>query len=353
MARAGIYKAEVIRARNNLLAMGRRPSIDAIRIELGNTGSKGTIHRYLKEIEEEDGGLGGTQVALSEAIQDLAGRLAERLHEEAEQRISALTDKHQADLAELNRTIEALRAESAGFRVQVEGLTLNLAAERDAHAQSKESLQLSEVGRAQLEARIQGLEAQLAQEAVHRESLEEKHRHAREALEHFRVAAKEQREQEQRQFEQQLQFLQGELRAAKEVANTKQQELMRSHEESARLSSELAHARTELHRLDTELRPLRTAKEQHLVSEQKNQQLSEQLAHSEHEKTTLAKEKESLSGKLESVESATRQMEGELLAAKAVVASQAQLLDRLTSSPSSKRKGSKTSEGVSDKPEQA
>ncbi|MCF3774118.1 DNA-binding protein, partial [Salmonella enterica subsp. enterica serovar Weltevreden] len=33
--------------------MGRYPSIDAIRSELGDTGSKGTIHRYLKEIEEE------------------------------------------------------------------------------------------------------------------------------------------------------------------------------------------------------------------------------------------------------------------------------------------------------------
>jgi hypothetical protein len=68
MARAGIYKSEVVRARNNLLAMGRYPSIDAIRGELGNTGSKGTIHRYLKEIEEEEGGSTGTQVAVSEAI---------------------------------------------------------------------------------------------------------------------------------------------------------------------------------------------------------------------------------------------------------------------------------------------
>ena len=51
MARASIYKSEVVRARDKLLAMGRYPSIDAVRIELGNTGSKGTIHRYLKEIE--------------------------------------------------------------------------------------------------------------------------------------------------------------------------------------------------------------------------------------------------------------------------------------------------------------
>ena len=55
MARAGIYKSEVLRARDKLLATGRNPSIDAVREELG-TGSKSTIHRYLKEIEEEEGG---------------------------------------------------------------------------------------------------------------------------------------------------------------------------------------------------------------------------------------------------------------------------------------------------------
>ena len=108
MARAGIYKSEVVRARNNLLAMGRHPSIDSIRIELGNTGSKGTIHRFLKEIEEEEGGVSGTQVAVSEAIQDLSSRLAERLHEEADQRIAALTDKQKAEVAELNKVIAAL-----------------------------------------------------------------------------------------------------------------------------------------------------------------------------------------------------------------------------------------------------
>ena len=79
MARSGIYKSEVVRARDALRAQGRHPSIDAIRVELGNTGSKATIHRYLKEIEEEEGGTGGTQVAVSEAIQDLVGRLAGRL----------------------------------------------------------------------------------------------------------------------------------------------------------------------------------------------------------------------------------------------------------------------------------
>ena len=100
MARGGIYKSEVLRARDRLLAMGRHPSIDAVRQGLGNTGSKATIHRYLKEIEEEEGGKTGAKVAISEALQDLVARLAERLNIEADARITELTAKHAAQQAQ-------------------------------------------------------------------------------------------------------------------------------------------------------------------------------------------------------------------------------------------------------------
>lgn len=50
MARGGINKAVVQIAREALLARGQHPSIDAVRVELGNTGSKSTIQRYLKEL---------------------------------------------------------------------------------------------------------------------------------------------------------------------------------------------------------------------------------------------------------------------------------------------------------------
>ncbi len=40
MARGGINKAVVQTARLAILARGENPSIDAVRIEMGNTGSK-------------------------------------------------------------------------------------------------------------------------------------------------------------------------------------------------------------------------------------------------------------------------------------------------------------------------
>ena len=329
MARAGIYKSEVVRARNNLLAIGRHPSIDAIRVELGNTGSKATIHRYLKEIEEEEGGNAGTQVAVSEAIQDLSARLAERLHQEADQRLAALTDKHKAEIAALNNAMAALRNESESFRGQAERQAIDLSTEKTTHANTMAALQEERIARAQMAQRIQDMEGLLAKEATHRLSLEEKHQHAREALEHFRAAAKEQREQDQRQSEQQIQFLQGELRSAKDTVNTKQQELIRSHEDNARLSSELTHARSELHRQEGEVRSLRSVKEQLAVADVKNQQLSDQLAQANGRVADLDKENQANVSKLREAAETEQRLESELMAAKSVVVSHEKIFERL------------------------
>ena len=84
MARGGLYKSDIQKARDTLRAQGKHPSVDAVRVALGNTGSKTTIHRYLKELEEEEGQGLGAKVAVSDALQDLVGRLSGRLHEEAE-----------------------------------------------------------------------------------------------------------------------------------------------------------------------------------------------------------------------------------------------------------------------------
>lgn len=333
MARAGIYKSEVLRARDNLLAMGRYPSIDAIRQELGNTGSKGTIHRYLKEIEEEDGDKSGQQVAVSEAIQDLSARLAERLHQEAESRIDALVEKHKSETSELGALINALRNEVDSFRAQVERQALDLAAEKAAHTQTIATFQALTITNAQQTQRIQDMEAQLVTEATHRQSLDEKHLHAREALEHFRLAAKEQREQEQRQFEQQIQYLQGEIRNTKETLNGKQQELIHSHTANAKLSSELAHARREQHRLEGEARLVQPAREQVASLEQRNQQLSVQLAQAMEQSASLVQENQDIAGRLQNAQVTVRELETELVAVNARLGAHEQILQGLKLAP--------------------
>jgi len=197
MARAGIYKSEVLRARDKLRATGRHPSIDAVREELG-TGSKSTIHRYLKEIEEEEGPATGNRVAVSEAIQDLVGRLAARVNEEAEERVTTAQARHAEQLTQHQQAAAALKTEAQSTRQQLEHTQRALADEKTAHGKASEALSSKNMECTQLTQQVADLQDRLAAEERHRQSLEEKHQHARQALEHFRESTKEQREQDQR-----------------------------------------------------------------------------------------------------------------------------------------------------------
>jgi SOS-response transcriptional repressor LexA len=79
MARGGVYRTEVKKARDSLRVQGVNPSIDAVRAALGHTGSKTTIHRHLKELEAEEAAGVGAREPISEVLQHLVAQLAARL----------------------------------------------------------------------------------------------------------------------------------------------------------------------------------------------------------------------------------------------------------------------------------
>ncbi len=329
MARGGIYKAEVLRARDKLLAIGQYPSIDAVRSELGNTGSKSTIHRYLKEIEEEEGAPTGTKVAVSEALQDLIGRLAGRLHEEADERIIETATRHKAQLEQQAEAITALKKESEAFRHESERAQLTLAEERAQHEQTAAHLQAASLERAQLAQQVADLQERLAGEAQHRQSLEEKHQHAREALEHFRQSVKEQREQEQRQHDQQIQYLQGEVRKLTESLAQQQHEVIHSNQENARLTSQVARAESDLHEAQTELRNLRQAKEQLVSSERHADELRRQVAQQSVSANELLAAKNALETQSENLVVKMRQLEIDLASAQAAATTEDQIAGKI------------------------
>jgi hypothetical protein len=125
MARTGLTKSQVRTTRDQLLAEGRYPSVDAVRLALGNTGSNSTIHRYLKELAEEasassDAGMKREDTARS--LHDIVEQLADRLHDDAQQRIRRLEGAHEQALREKDRELAALRAIVAGLEARVEEL---------------------------------------------------------------------------------------------------------------------------------------------------------------------------------------------------------------------------------------
>jgi chromosome segregation ATPase len=246
MARTGLYKSDVKKARDSLIAQSLYPSVDAVRAAVGNTGSKTTIHKYLKELDEEEGGAARKRT-ISDALQDLVERLAGRLEEEADGRVAAIA----ADFAEKERghvAIEAqLKQDLEAENVCARQFEAAARAEAEAHAVTRQAYQSETIMRHTAEQHVSDLEVRLAENEAHRASLEDKHEHARQALEHYRQAAKEQRDQDQRRHELQIQQLQAELRQAQQAAAIKQEEVTKLNQESVKLAAELSHSRHALY----------------------------------------------------------------------------------------------------------
>ena len=281
MARSGLYKSDIQKARDSLLAQGKHPSVDALRVELGNTGSKSTIHRYLKELEEEEGQGLGAKVAVSDALQDLIGRLAGRLHEEAEAVVTQAQQRFEVQLQERTQALEQQQQEGTALSTQLQRTDAALQAERADHTATRQALAEATLLIGQLAERAAGLVTRLAENEAHARSLEEKHQHAREALEHYRTSVKEQREQEQRRHEHQVQELQVSLRQANETLTSKNHELLQLNrdngqwlERHTRLEQELAQVRQAAAGQQGELDALRlTAVEHQALQVRWNQDL--------------------------------------------------------------------------------
>ena len=247
MARAGLYQSDIKKARDALLAQGRYPSVDAVRVALGNTGSKTTIHKYLKELETEEGSGDGRKAPISDALHDIVVRLAARLHEEADERTSAIE----------SRSVERERDHAAAvgnYEKELAALQQQLRQARDdgieairTHTQTRSSLQNETILRHTAQQQVADLQERLAENEAHRRSLEEKHAHARDSLEHYRQSVKEQRDQDQRRHEQQTQQLQSELRQQQQAVVLKQEEATRLNQEGAKLVAELSHSKQALY----------------------------------------------------------------------------------------------------------
>lgn len=317
MARSGIYKGEVQRARDRLLAQGRYPSLDAVRIELGNTGSKTTISRYLKELEEEEGGKTGTKVAISEALQDLVGRLAARIHEEADARLAEQNTCHAAQIEALKHDATTSRHECTALRAQIESLQTDLRTVQKLLTIEVQKVRAGDTETSRLVQQVTDLDQLLAQASAHSRSLEEKHTHARDALEHFRQAAKEQRETEARQHEQQLSYLKGEHRTTQQALQAKQEECVRLARDNARISAELAHLATANSALQTQLHQAKHRINSLEHAEQRAEDTGRELVAVRLEQTLLTEHIAELTQRLEESEAGQRTQELELTALRA------------------------------------
>ncbi|MFC6220372.1 DNA-binding protein, partial [Pelomonas aquatica] len=340
--RAGVTKGEVQRARLALIKAGRHPSIDAIRIELGNTGSKATIFRHLKDIEADEGGAGVPQGSVSEELLAFVTNLAGRLEFEAQERFDTLKASHVEEVRGLKEQLEKARGEARSGRSEAERSQVDLSAERAARQRVEADLTTLRLEHGQtatqLATQLEGVQAQLKASQAQVASLEEKHAHARDALEHFRNASREQRDREARLHEQQLQYLQREVAGGAEALTAKQTELRAALQEKADALALLTVARAERRQVDEQLRELKPAAERLAVQNQLVEDLREQAK-------LAAQQYETLRARTGELELRNGELVRQLAAAHACAQSQEQLvrevLDRISQAGNSTESGKK------------
>lgn len=277
MARGGINKVVVQTARLAILARGENPSIDAVRIEMGNTGSKTTIHRYLKELDDNETRLTITQAPIDDELGELVARLAQRLKDKAQEPIDLALAQFEQQKAALLAQVQALEEAHSQLKQQFDIQAAALADESAALQTASTSLQTEQTRNAGLSQACSDYELRINDKDEQIRSLEDKHLHARDALEHYRNAVKEQREQEQRRHEGQLQQVQAELRQAQQSAMVRQDEITQLHRDNERLLIE--------HRVTS--KELTALQEQSRKEQAQQQTLSEQLGRIDSERTLL------------------------------------------------------------------
>lgn len=242
MARTGLYITDVKAARDALIAQGRHPSVDAVRVALGNTGSKTTIHKYLKELEAVDGGAPALGARLSEPLQALVSQLAGRLQEEAKEELERVTAAANEQAARQDKALQEAQGQAQALREQLQQAHALLHAEQTAHTGTQERSRELDVALATTRQRVTDLEQHLQDTQAQCASLEEKHQHAYQALEHYRQSVKEQREQDLRRHDEQIQGLQAQLRQAQQSLVVRQEELTRAAQQHSRMEAALEQA---------------------------------------------------------------------------------------------------------------
>jgi chromosome segregation ATPase len=245
---------------------------------MGNTGSKTTIHRYLKELGDV------AQPAETEAaapiddeLMALVSRLAQRLKEQAQEPIDQAREQFEHQRRALETQLADAEEANTELHQQYEIQSLALTQESEALQETRAMLQNEQTRNAGLNQALADFELRLRDKDEQIRSLEEKHLHAREALEHYRNAVKEQREQEHSRHEGQVQQLQVEVRQAQQSALVRQDEITQLHRDNERLLTENRGT----------LRELSLLQEQLKQSNNRQDQLLEQITRVDGERTLL------------------------------------------------------------------
>ena len=209
MSRPGVTFAEVSEAASQLTGQGKNPTIEQVRLILG-TGSSTTIANHLREWK--DGQSGNTLVAAKDNIPDeiitavkiLWGRLITL----ADDKVQTVTTDYQAALMDIQDDLVKYRRNNQRWQQLYQQWNL----EKERLVEEKRGLEKAAANLRQEHDAVQTQCALGKQQLIEKQDriqeLRVLHEQSQKNLENFRESTREQRQNEQRQFDAQKQDLQ-------------------------------------------------------------------------------------------------------------------------------------------------
>lgn len=213
MARPGVTYLEVSNAAQQLVAAGKYPTIETIRIVLG-TGSNSTLGAHLrnwKAAQDQTQQIATKENIPTELIASLKG-VWELVMGQSEDKIQAIQSQTEHEVKELKHEIERLQHDNNHWQQQFRQLKHekeNLANENSAIEQF---LANSKIELVALSEKLSGSETQNQEKQAQIDSLNKQNQQIQANLEHYRAAALEQRLSDQLRAEQQQKQLEATIK---------------------------------------------------------------------------------------------------------------------------------------------
>lgn len=172
--------------------------------------------------------------ALTELVANLAAQIEQdgrAILEQGQATLDAEAQQCRERVQQAEAACEAAQAREATTQKTLDSTGAQLLA-------CQTALQAEQTSNARLVQACSDLEVRLNDQLQRVASLEEQHRHARDALAHYRTSVREQREQEQRRHEGQVQMIQVEVRQLQQAAVVRQDQVTRLNRDNERLLAE-------------------------------------------------------------------------------------------------------------------
>jgi len=247
MARSGITYTEVSSAAKQLVAAGKAPTVEMVRVALG-TGSNSTINTHLRDWKARQTQVQNvaTKENLPEELVVTIKGLWNLVMDQAEEKILVIQQDAKQKIEQATQELKQLQQESGQWQQQYQ----QIKQERDGLAHEKlvveQLLTDAKIATAALTEKLVGFEQKNQEKQTYIDEMQRQNQQIQANLEHYRAAALEQRladqqryEQQQRQFEQTIQQINQELTTNKQENITLQQQYQQTNFERNGLKAQL------------------------------------------------------------------------------------------------------------------